>query len=553
MDIGTLVTGAVQGDRESFNRLYNNTYYNMYYLALKYVKNESDAEAVIRESYQKAYGSLSSLRNPNSFSSWLSSIVAGTSLEFIRRKNPLVFSGPGTVESDNSTYEAEDDNAAVQPGNDYSSTEIKYLSEELLECLSDEQRMCVLMYHFDGQSIDSVSGIIGCSQNTVKAKLNYGRINLRKKLEEFKALGYRVYGDAPIPFLMFVLKAEKNLPGTQQKAILAMDRLNPLGSANAEENASENRLGSTNAVEHAFTNPNTENVQHVSETEYAVNQGEQERNGKKTVNTKVIAAVLSFVVVGGTAAAIAFSANGRKDSAPISEDVSVSEKITKPGNKVYSEKNENIVSNQENETEEGRNSGTAENSDEYTDIIGGNLNEAQLELVLGRISDDCIGDEVDGKFAGIFNYLCTDLRNDKSGKYAMACLSEESDVISSFYGEDINRLFASFSDYVINEENFTFGEYTESEDGDILSYIPAAVSTSANAEITQTIKERNMMLVFYTYSYHSDGKEQDDFTEERLATLTPGSDGLFRIIKVETLTDDSEEDMGSTVQSGNDE
>lgn len=69
----------------------------------------------------------------------------------------------------------------------------------MIDTLSAEQRMCVLMFHFENMSISEIAQTMNCSENTVKSRLNYGRKNLKVKVEELQKKGYRLYSVAPIP------------------------------------------------------------------------------------------------------------------------------------------------------------------------------------------------------------------------------------------------------------------------------------------------------------------------------------------------------------------
>lgn len=62
---------AKAGNEEGFNYLYESTYKNKYYLALRYMKDEDLAKDVLQDAYIKAFAKLDTLCNPEVFSSWL--------------------------------------------------------------------------------------------------------------------------------------------------------------------------------------------------------------------------------------------------------------------------------------------------------------------------------------------------------------------------------------------------------------------------------------------------------------------------------------------------
>lgn len=64
-----------------------------------------------------------------------------------------------------------------QPELSYIKEETKELVHYLLDELSDEQRMSILMFHIENASISEIAQAMDCSENTVKSRLNYGRKN----------------------------------------------------------------------------------------------------------------------------------------------------------------------------------------------------------------------------------------------------------------------------------------------------------------------------------------------------------------------------------------
>ena len=78
-----------------------------------------------------------------------------------------------------------DTDASRQPEIAYTEKETQEMVHEMLDTLPDDQRMCILMFHFEGASIREIAEAMECSENTVKSRLNYGRKaikrNCRKK------------------------------------------------------------------------------------------------------------------------------------------------------------------------------------------------------------------------------------------------------------------------------------------------------------------------------------------------------------------------------------
>ena len=92
MNYTKTITDAVNGNKEALAALYEETQNDMYYIALKYTKNKEDAMDVVQDAYIKAWQYLPTLKDPESFRSWLSRIVANTAKNLLSKKNPTLFS-----------------------------------------------------------------------------------------------------------------------------------------------------------------------------------------------------------------------------------------------------------------------------------------------------------------------------------------------------------------------------------------------------------------------------------------------------------------------------
>ena len=211
VDYTEAVEQAKVGKKEGFSYLYEMTYRNKLYIAMKYMKNEDEAMDVLHDSYVKAFERLSSLQDANSFPGWLSTIVANTARNTLRDRHTVNFSDMQREDQDGEAFEYSiaDENMTAQPEMACTTKETQEMVQELIGSLSDEQRMCVLMFHIEGYSIKDIATVLGCSENTVKSRLNYGRKNIKAKAEELQKKGYKLYSYTPMALLTYLLMAER--------------------------------------------------------------------------------------------------------------------------------------------------------------------------------------------------------------------------------------------------------------------------------------------------------------------------------------------------------
>ena len=211
VDYTEAVEQAKAGKEEGFSYLYEMTYRNKLYIAMKYMKNEDEAMDVLHDSYVKAFERISSLQDANSFPGWFSTIVANTARNTLRDRHTVNFSDMQREDQDGEAFEYSiaDENMTAQPEMACTTKETQEMVQELIGSLSDEQRMCVLMFHIEGYSIKDIATVLGCSENTVKSRLNYGRKNIKAKAEELQKKGYKLYSYTPMALLTYLLMAER--------------------------------------------------------------------------------------------------------------------------------------------------------------------------------------------------------------------------------------------------------------------------------------------------------------------------------------------------------
>lgn len=186
---------ARKRDDAGFRFLYESTYREKYYIALKYMQNEDDALDVLQDAYIRAFDKLDTLDKAERFPAWLGMIVVNTAKNALVKKKPILFSEMSieTEREEPFEFQIEDERIENQPELSYTQEETRKLVRQMISSLSEEQRHCILMYYMEDMSIREIAEALGCSENTVKSRLNYGRKNLKAKGTELQEKGYMIY------------------------------------------------------------------------------------------------------------------------------------------------------------------------------------------------------------------------------------------------------------------------------------------------------------------------------------------------------------------------
>lgn len=327
MNYKEAVSLAKDGKDAGFQYLYESTYKSKYYLAVKYMKNEDAAQDVLQDAYLKAFSQLDTLQDPEKFPSWLGIIVGNTAKNALKKNNPLLFSEV-MAENDEEPfeYEVEDESTCFQPEISYTQKETQMLVRELIDSLSEEQRICILMFEIEGISIKDIAAALQCSENTVKSRLNYGRKNIKKKAEALQKKGYKLYSLAPLPLFLWLLRAERTqIEGVleaaqvQAEASVLTEVRRISGRATAEAAKSSATHGAGNAASGAAHSA-------ASAAAKAGTAGAAKTGFIYTAAGKLTAAVLSLTVVGGGVTYGIHQAN-KKPEPPVTEITQVTEEV----------------------------------------------------------------------------------------------------------------------------------------------------------------------------------------------------------------------------------
>lgn len=504
-----------QGDENGFNFLYEETYKSKYYLALKYMQNEEAAKDVLQDAYIQAFRKLDTLENPEKFASWLGIIVANTAKNALQKKNPMLFSEiVGDQEEEEFEYQIEDESIENQPEIAYSQRETQELVHELIDSLSEEQRMCILMFHIEGQSISEIAESLGCSENTVKSRLNYGRKNIKGKAEELQKKGYKLYGMAPVPFLLYLLKSEEH-------ALAAQGVLETAGKAmagNIADKVAASGARSTGA------NAGTAGA----ETNVGANVGTKmaaEAVKKGFIHTLVgkltVAGVVCLVAAGTTAVVM----NSQKSDKGSEQNAVVEEKShTK-------EKDNKEVSKEETKTEEIETEKVV-TDDQYPQLLEGGLTKEQFQFALAYGPDSMKNGNLSKKaISELVFRIATDGERDQIGIAKTGTTGRWSDLYNL---SEVNNFISVFTAHPFEEKD-NDSMQRQKVVGDQLEIEIAEPADSQYAEILNATLKGDKLTVNYKVEnvrIDEETGEEVSTVENRVAVLQKTETGKYRVMDV---------------------
>ncbi|MCD8053029.1 MAG: sigma-70 family RNA polymerase sigma factor [Lachnospiraceae bacterium] len=522
---------ARNGEERGFGFLYQNTYKSKLYLALQYMKNEEDARDILQDAYMKAFTKLDSLQDPERFPAWLGQIVANTAKNALVRKNPILFSDvPSDAEEEPFEFHIEDEDVSRQPELSYTTEETRQLVRELMDSLSEEQRICILMFHIEDASIREIAEALNCSENTVKSRLNYGRKNIKKKAEDLQKKGYRLYGLAPLAFLLLLYhedayamsseagfqEAGRGIEDTVFREFSASGK----GPSPSDAGAADSQRGE---VFHA---------------QAAGASGAGQAAGAGLFHTaagKALLVLLGAAVIGGSAYGIArWNRNSAGDSIPVEQTGTSAEDTTEFVLLTDAESSEESAPETESTPDETLAEETqpqAVAEEDYPELLEGELTQEELEFVLAYGPEELTEAGLsDADYEMIRNQFCQSSTN---GLNILTEYGLDASYRRGYSVSELNRLFSVFTDYQFTEENDSDTEYGTDVDGETIWASAAELNFTATAEITDAYYTEEEMTVHFHFHKEVDDYEFSSTTDvDKTACLNRNADGNFRIVSI---------------------
>lgn len=205
-----LLEQVKSGDKKAFGELYTQCRQSCYGYALMLLKNHEDAEDAVQNTFIRMYGSIRTLHNDDAFVMWTERILNRECIKIANRRG-IEISSDDTVYSDRVSDQEEE---FMLPELYAERSDLSDRLKAEIEKLSFEQRRAILLFHYHNMSLQQIAELTDSNLNTVKSRLRYARLSLKKNIEEQeKQSGERFYGVPLLPLsdiLTRILDREKS-------------------------------------------------------------------------------------------------------------------------------------------------------------------------------------------------------------------------------------------------------------------------------------------------------------------------------------------------------
>lgn len=139
----------------------------LYRIAYIYVKNQEDALEIVQEAVYKAFLNIKKLKEPEYFNSWITKIIVNSSLDYIKKRNKVIYFGE------------EEELFGV------GAKDKEYLDlYDAVDKLQGTYKTVIILKYFEDLKIKDIAKILELSESNVKNYMHKALNMLRVQLKE---------------------------------------------------------------------------------------------------------------------------------------------------------------------------------------------------------------------------------------------------------------------------------------------------------------------------------------------------------------------------------
>lgn len=297
----------------NFEKLYEENYKMVYYVCLKFFKNEEDAEDMTQNIFIKAFDKINMLADINKFTPWIRQIANRECINELQRRGRFTFSDENVTNEELNLV----DDKQKNPEDVVVEDDIRDIILEIINKLPQDQRIAIYLYYYQDMTVKEISEVFNCPEQTTRSRLAYARKNMKKEIEKLEDKGVKIRALNILPFLYCIFQAEEelvyadiNIPEYNNipEATLSSNQINEgIENGSVVNDNIQNNINNNN-----MTNSDVKKISNSANTITSI--------GKKSILSTIggkiaIGVAVAAVAIGGIAGAITLaSKDDKKDN-----------------------------------------------------------------------------------------------------------------------------------------------------------------------------------------------------------------------------------------------
>ena len=182
-----LVERARGQDEAAFEELVSRYEDKLYRLAMRFVRNETDAQEILQDAFLSAWRNLSSFEGRAQFGSWMYRVTVNAALMLLRSRNRHPEVTVDDVEPRALNDAVAESGQTVRGSTDWSqradeqlqSAQLRKHIQDSIDALPDGLRTVFLLRDIEELSTEETAEVLGLSVPAVKTRLHRARLALR--------------------------------------------------------------------------------------------------------------------------------------------------------------------------------------------------------------------------------------------------------------------------------------------------------------------------------------------------------------------------------------
>jgi len=179
-----LVEKAQRGDKKAFGMLVEKYQRRLNRLLSRMVRDQSEIEDIVQDSFIKAYRAINNFRGDSAFYTWLYRIGINTAKNHLVKlgKRPKAMNDVEIEEIEN-FEDAPDLRNHETPESTMMSSEIVASVNQTIQALPNELREAISLREMDGLSYEEIADLMNCPIGTVRSRIFRAREVIAEKLK----------------------------------------------------------------------------------------------------------------------------------------------------------------------------------------------------------------------------------------------------------------------------------------------------------------------------------------------------------------------------------
>jgi len=170
-----LIEQCIKNDRTAHNELYRKYKDSLFFISLKYCRNQVDAEDNLHDAFITIFQKIKTYKNKGSFEGWMKRITIFKAIDKYKAQKSV------NIEINDDILE---DQVEIDTDQDITLDELLKLIQEL----PDQYRLVFNLYQMDGFSHKEIAALLNISEGTSKSNYHRAKISLRDKINEVHKL-----------------------------------------------------------------------------------------------------------------------------------------------------------------------------------------------------------------------------------------------------------------------------------------------------------------------------------------------------------------------------